>query len=142
MHNILYQSGAFGRLPEESACFTHAVRECFQHTLGSAYPAIHFQRSCGRQCEFRRHVVTDVGHSNDLDLQHLARCLRSLEFIPVADNDANGESLSRDRLLDGISVRVEKILNRRADEIGAVGIKTLGPLAGRPFRAPLRSYWT
>ena len=63
--------------------------------------------------------------SQDMDTQSAARRLHGLEVFAAVVAQAEFERVSHDGLFDRVRMRAELIADRRADEVGAVGVEAL-----------------
>src|SRR5271166_4308160 len=77
-----------------------------------------------RAREFRRDVVIDGRKPEDLDVEAAAPRLHRLQLFAADASEAEFEGVPHDRLLDRVRVGGELVADRRADEVGAIGIES------------------
>src|SRR5271165_6017481 len=94
--------------------------DCFAGVKG-AEDSDRFDR---RAREFRRDVVIDGRKPEDLDVEPAALRLHRLQLFAADASEAEFKGVPHDRLLDRVRVGGELVADRRADEVGAIGIES------------------
>src|SRR5271165_2350326 len=93
--------------------------DCFAGVKG-AEDSDRFDR---RAREFGGDVVIDGRKPEDLDIEPAALRLHRLQLFAAETSEAEFEGVPHDRLLDRVRVGGELVADRRADEVGAIGIE-------------------
>src|SRR6478736_3504043 len=85
----------------------------------------HVNGGDGFPCQLGRDICCDHRQPEHLDVKRLAGRLHGLQVLPAVLAQAEVELVPSNGLLDGVAVAIELIADRRSDEVGAVGVKTL-----------------
>src|SRR4029079_7844150 len=100
-----------------------AIGERGLDLLAGVQRAEHGDRVDGRRSECRRYVRRDAGKPDHLDVQLLTRGLHGLQIRPRVMPQAELERVPHDALLDLVPMGRKLVTDRRADEVGAVGVE-------------------
>ncbi len=106
------------------AVLAQAVGERCLHRRAGLQRTQHLQRGNGGQGQFGTDVMSDRHQAEDANLQRLVRSLQGTQIVRAEMLEAEHQHLARDHLLHGFRVDAELIANGRADEVGAVAVKT------------------
>ena len=87
--------------------------------------AEHVNGSDGRARQFGRNIGRNNRETQNLNVKRLAGGLNGLQIAPRVMADAEIQLVTRDGLLDSIAIAIELVADRRADEIGAIGVEPL-----------------
>ncbi len=79
----------------------------------------------GDQGQLRGHVIGDAGQAQDLDMQFLAGRPDRLQVLPAVMTQAQLQGAADHGLVDHLGMGAQLIADRRANEVGAVGIEAL-----------------
>src|SRR4029453_5453324 len=85
--------------------------------------AEHRDRFNGRQGERRRHVRSDSGEPEHLDVKLLTSGFHGLQIRARIVSETKFQRMAHDRFTDFLAMGRKLVTDRRADEVRAVGIK-------------------
>src|SRR4029079_12785554 len=91
--------------------------------LAGVQRAEHGDRFDGRRSERRRYVRREAGKPEHFDVQLLTGGLHGFQIRPGVMPQAEFERVAHDALLDLVAMGRKLVADRRADEVGAVGVK-------------------
>src|SRR3984957_7772717 len=75
--------------------------------------------------QFGRDISRDDGQAENLDMKALLGLLHGLEVLPTVTAQSEIQLLSRDGVPENFVVTIQLVLNRRANEVRAIRIKTV-----------------
>src|SRR4051812_26050388 len=108
-----------------SAASRHPVGEGGLHRVGRAEDAVHAKRldRCGG--EVRPYVVGEREIPDDMELQRLALRAIPLQCLRIVGEGAEHEGISAGGAAQCLAMALQLALDRRPDELRAIGIKAL-----------------
>ena len=100
-----------------------AAGKCRSDGRTGTQRAQHFDRINGCQRQLGAHVSGDGGQAEHTDLKPLPGRLRLAQVLRAQVVDAEHQGLARNHLLDDLDVACELVADRRANQVGAVGVE-------------------